>query len=187
MEQRLLELVFAGNGDPQLVEVRFVDRIAGRTCASVRGKTSGAYRNVGTFQWTSAVRALCVLLVRTKLASLRGGEPFVVRMSGELGSPAASLDYALTKQPRWLCEMFGTVGRGSAFAQRLFLRTNSNRKRPGPVTISLNERYLAASDLSINCGTQRIDSFEQLQKLYLAMEGASSQQEDVVKSDRIAA
>jgi hypothetical protein len=108
-------------------------------------------------------------------------------MSGGLGSPAASLDYALTKQPRWMCEMFGTDSGGNAFAQRLFLRTNSNRKRPGPVIISLNQRCLATSDLSIFWGDQKIDSCEELQKLFFLIDGTTGHQEEIVNGDRIAA
>jgi hypothetical protein len=187
MGQRLLELVFAGGDEPQLVEIRFTDRVASRTCVSVRGKTSGAFRDVGTFQWTSAVRAMCSLMVRTKIASLDEGEPVMVGITGGLGSSAASLDYALTKQPRWICEMFGTDGRGSALAQRLFLRTNSNRKRPGPVTIAVNEKLLAASDLSIFLENQRIDSIEKLQGLSLLVDGALRPRAEVAKAVKIAA
>ena len=103
---------------------------------SVRGKTSGAFRGAGTFQWSSAVRAVaCVLLKAKLIEDLSFVEPM---LTGESKSLAASLDYALTKQPGWILDMFGVSTNGTSHAKRLFKVTNSHRKRGGPVSISLN-------------------------------------------------
>jgi hypothetical protein len=62
-------------------------------------------------------------------------EPLLI---GGAGSLAVSLDYALTKRPVWLVDMFGESENGRILARRLFRVTNSHRKRSGPVAISLN-------------------------------------------------
>jgi hypothetical protein len=113
---------------------------------SVRGKTTGAIvEALGTFQWTSAVRALCAVLVRAKIASVEGSTP--TPLWGEAGSLASSLDYAICKQPLWLVEMFGTLPTGDCVAKRLFRVTNSSRKRPGPVVVGLNSNLLSAENI----------------------------------------
>ena len=115
---------------------------------SVRGKTTGAcVEALGTFQWTSAVRALCAILVRAKLASVEGSNP--TPLWGEGGSLASSLDYAICKQPLWLAEMFGTLPNGECAAKRLFRVTNSSRKRPGPVVVGLNLNLLPAEHIQL--------------------------------------
>jgi hypothetical protein len=59
-------------------------------------------------------------------------------LSGGSRSLAASLDYAITKQPAWILDMFGVLSNGKTQTRRLFRVTNSHRKRGGPVSISLN-------------------------------------------------
>jgi hypothetical protein len=56
-------------------------------------------------------------------------------IDGQGDSPAASLDYALSKQPLWLQDMFGVTPHGKAISKLLFRRMNPDRKRPGPVTV----------------------------------------------------
>jgi hypothetical protein len=103
---------------------------------SVRGRTTGAYRGVGTFNWSSAVRAMACLFLKAKLIDENDRvEPLLI---GGAGSLAVSLDYALTKRPVWLVDMFGESESGRILARRLFRVTNSHRKRSGPVAISLN-------------------------------------------------
>lgn len=103
---------------------------------TVRGKTHGAYRTCGSFQWSSAVRGMaCIFLSARLLEDLAPGEPM---LTGEAKSLASSFDYALSKQPAWLLDMFGVSQSGQAHARRLFRVTNSHRKRGGPVAVSLN-------------------------------------------------
>ena len=167
MTQRSCELQFAGGADVQLIEVRFSDAGTTTQRITVRGKTAGAFRNAGTFQWTSAVRGLCILFARAKMASISGEEITAGHIVGLRASLAASLDYAITKQPVWIRDMFGTDALGGALAQRLISRTNPNRKRPGPVILGLNERALAAADVSITWNGQRALSVDILKKLLL--------------------
>lgn len=111
--------------------------------SSIRGKTCGAYRGAGSFQWTTAVRALCVLLLRS------AATPQGAQLAGMGSSLAASLDYAISKQPTWIAEMFGVDSFGVCTIRRIILRTNSERKRPGPVTLSLNTTYLPADQIEV--------------------------------------
>lgn len=137
---RSLSLYFESG---ELTEVIFQENPAGPARASVRGKTGGAFRTAGSFQWTSAVKALALLVVRTRA----GVEGAIIR--GDGNSLAASLDYAISKQPVWLNEMFGNDQNGVSLARRLILRTNPERKRPGPVTLGINQLYLPTSQIQV--------------------------------------
>jgi hypothetical protein len=130
-----IKLLFFSGASIELIRVD-VSHGSHPTITAIRGKTDGAYRGAGTFQWSSAVRGMAVIFLKAKLTEeLLPGEPM---LSGEERSLAASLDYALTKRPNWLLEMFGVSANGTATARRLFKVTNSHRKRGGPVSLSLN-------------------------------------------------
>ena len=118
----------------------------------MRGKTGGIDRSAGSFQWTSAVKALCLLSIRTKL-----GQRCV---SGETGSLASALDYALGKPPLWLTDIFGVGREGTPISSRLFLRTNPERKRPGPVSISFNPSHLTAEEIQISVAGAEVSAEE---------------------------
>jgi hypothetical protein len=172
MKQRTCELEFAGEADVQLLAVRYVDPALPNGLVTVRGKTSGAFGDAGTFQWTSAVRALCVLFIKAKLAHLSQPEGGVGCILGDKGSLAASLDYAITKQPYWIRDLFGTDASGNSMAKRLISRTNSHRKRPGPVVLSVNARALPASNIYIIWKRQRVESAELLHDLLKSLNSA---------------
>lgn len=139
---RQLKLYFEGG---QLMESQFIDGVTGVVRQSVRGKSGGAYRTAGSFQWTSAVKGLAVLFLTASEGTL---EPLI---KGGSGSLTASLDYAISKQPSWISEMFGCDRDGLCFIRRMILRTNPERKRPGPTVLSLNEKYLPRHAISIFC------------------------------------
>ena len=130
----------------ELVETRFRST-DGWEYRCVRGKTAGAFRGNGSFQWTSAVRAIAALSLRHAIHSTIPSVPQYI--SGGRASLAASLDYAITKVPLWIEEMFGALQNGQIAARRLFLITNPNQKRPGPVTISINASALSPSDIRV--------------------------------------
>ena len=130
----------------ELVHTKFTS-FSGDPLQCVRGKTAGAFRGAGSFQWTSAVRAISALFLRHLISQQI---PTVDnQISGGHSSLASSLDYALSKAPRWLCEMFGTYQNGQITAKRLFLTTNPNQKRPGPVIIAINEAAIAPGDVRV--------------------------------------
>jgi hypothetical protein len=140
-----IDLYFRSCDDslPALVEVAFRRNGDSPVLRTVRGKFCYIVPAGGSFQWTRAVKALTVLLLRTALH----GNSAVIQ--GEAGSLAASLDYALSKEPTWLSEMFGADAQGRAFARRLFYRTNPERKRSGPVIINLNPAIVKAPQIQI--------------------------------------
>jgi hypothetical protein len=158
---RELKLCFESG---QLTEVEFRDPFNEVTRRSIRGKCSGAFRFAGSFQWTSAVRGLALLCVRACAGS---EEPILVGGSGTL---AASLDYAISKQPLWLTELFGCDQAGICLARRVFLRTNSERKRPGPTIVTINNSYLPTSAISIALSGHE-GSREDLAELARALSG----------------
>jgi hypothetical protein len=130
-----IKLLFFSGANIELLRVDFANG-SHPIITSIRGKTNGAYRGAGTFQWSSAVRGMASIFLKAKLiADLNPVEPM---LSGEERSLAASLDYAITKKPNWLLDMFGVSAQGVATARRLFKVSNSHRKRGGPVSISLN-------------------------------------------------
>jgi hypothetical protein len=137
---RTLKLYFEAG---QLIEVYFKEGAASDERCSIRGKTGGAFRQAGSFQWTSAVRALSLLAVKAVAT------PQDAMIQGEAASLAVSLDYAISKQPEWLTDLFGCDHAGISYARRLVLRTNPERKRPGPVVLALNSVYLPASSIEV--------------------------------------
>jgi hypothetical protein len=151
----------------ELVETHFAEGASAEPRVSVRGKTGGAFRAAGSFQWTSAVKALSLLVVKTAT-----GEPSSI-LRGEANSLAASLDYAISKQPQWLAEMFGCDHNGICFARRLILRTNPERKRPGPVTLAINLSYLPWESINVFVDGKRATQ-EQLIELSAKLEGVEA-------------
>ena len=137
---RNLKLYFESG---QLTEVAFQESAQSDVRRGIRGKTGGAFRCAGSFQWTSAVRALSLLMVQTSL------NPQTATIEGYGGSLAASLDYALSKQPVWIADMFGCDPKGICNARRMILRTNPERKRPGPVVLAVNHVYLPATAIEV--------------------------------------
>ena len=103
----------------------------------------------------------------------RLGEIEVAPLTGSRGSFASSLDYAITKQVLWIQDMFGMDGRGMSVAGRVFVRTNPNLKRAGPVMVAINRNFLPVSSLEIEIDGDRQPSRDRLEKLLDKIEGRS--------------
>lgn len=141
-----LTVCFSGR-TPQLTKTIFACAHAGAAAAAriaVRGRDGGAYCGAGSFLWTPAVQGLSLLLLNA--AATRSHEAMLV---GSGKSPALSLSYAISKEPQWLGDVFGYDANGRCFAKRLFKRTNSEGKRPGPIIVALNERLLPATSIEV--------------------------------------
>lgn len=147
MNDSSIVLYFAGNSRLELVRSEFRRGTGQPFTVCIRGKTPGALSKFGSFQWTSGVRAVCAAFLRLVIS--RNSESFDYCLIGGKGSLAASLDYALSKSPSWLTEMFGSGPQGGPYARRLFRISNPNRKRPGPVAVSVNTQAIESKDVLI--------------------------------------
>lgn len=150
---------FQTQGGCELHETMFISG-DGQTLKCVRGRTAGAFRGAGTFQWSSGVRAVAALSLRHILSEM---SPMIDRyISGVHASLASSLDYALCKRPGWLSDMFGVQNSGRLTARRLFLVTNPHQKRPGPVSLAISEVFLPSSDIRVFYNGHQTTDFMEL-------------------------
>lgn len=133
-----MNLTLNFGADSSLLETEFRNSHTGTVHRTSRGKTSGPFRGYGTFQWTNAVKALCVLSLITRASSVQSSSNLLPLLSGSTKSLASSLDYALSKEPLWIQDMFGADSTGRSTTRYLFSRSNSGLKRSGPVTIGFN-------------------------------------------------
>ena len=117
-----LALYFEDPESPELLETHFSHRLLEEEKRTIRGKTRGAFYGYGSFTWSRAVKALCLLLLNTKV----NGETAKPGLLGGKGTLASSLDYSINKEPCWTHEMFGCLTNGEAFLKRLLKRSNSN-------------------------------------------------------------
>ena len=140
-----IELYFSTAHTPILERVRFNYPGISDTRLSVRGKDGGAFKGASAFQWTPAVRALSGLCIRAAIARDDHGAVLV----GGKDTPASSLDYAISKLPCWLMDMFGVNSVGVPLARYLLQRTNPERKRGGEVAIRLRHTLLPSDGISI--------------------------------------
>jgi hypothetical protein len=164
----LLTLTFHGGARPELYRSEFHrgDQVK-FTC--VRGKTAGAIRGAGTFQWTSAVKALALILCKVAAQKFES-EIAPVSISGQNRSLASSLDYAISKQPAWLIEMFGVDSCSNTFLRRVLHRSNPERKLPGPVIISVNPKVITHNNLECWWDGKLLDTKSELMKLIALLE-----------------
>jgi len=166
-----LKMIFCFDNKHEVLELtktQFYHPLHSEPLCCVRGKTTGAHQgSAHSFQWTKAVRALSLLFASTAYSFQAEGKGrnFTTLLTGYQGSLAASLDYALSKQPHWLCDMFGVTKDGDSVARRLILRSNPECKRPGPVSVSLNNRFICPSQIVICDDLGELFDVEQLRIL----------------------
>ena len=163
-----LTLDFMGDDQPELSQTRFCHLLLDRELVCIRGKTAGAYAGCSTFQWTKAVQALALLVIRSKaqvLAPVKFDGFFAPHLIGGASSLAASLDYALDKQTTWLLEMFGWDRAGIPTARRIIHRTNPGRKRPGPVALSFSRLFLEDTALSLSLNSRPLTTLEEVVRI----------------------
>ena len=141
-----ISLYFVDSVAPSLNETRVNQTHTQEPLRATRGKTSGAYIGYGTFQWTTAVRALCVLMLETKISGCGSSDGMI---QGGRPSLACSLDESINKGTSWLADMLGCSVSGKLLAKSVILRTNSSLKRPGLVTLRINPRQLLPKDIKI--------------------------------------
>ena len=139
-----LSLWFSTRDRMELTRTSFRSPYIPDEIVAVRGKTGGAYRTSITFQWTCAVQAVCILLLRTVARCKLGHQSAPPLLHGGKGSLAASLDSSISKQTAWQ-DLFGATAGGEPLIRRIISRSNAGLRRAGPVVLSLNERILPPS------------------------------------------
>lgn len=156
-----LELHFSPGSSAQLRKAVFSHPKLSSPIVSVRGKGGGAVASDSSFQWTRAVQAFVLLVLDAKAD---GGV-----LEGEESTPAASLDYAISKQTAWLADMFGRFDSGALIYKRAFKRSNPERKRSGPVIVSLNQAFLPCENIKVIIGEAELTDERQLRVLRAAV------------------
>src|SRR4051794_3294540 len=108
-----LILHFMGTDTPELRRTDFFHPVyapGGRH--TIRGKKPRAHPGFRSFQWSPAVKVLVAYLLRCAAWARRGGDrqsgAECPALEGGPGTPAASLNWALSKQNAWVCDMFGS-------------------------------------------------------------------------------
>jgi len=150
--------------EPALDSMRFTSPLTENVSISAyRGAQIASWTGERCFRWTSAVCALSYLAVRYREMS-KPGSPIPV-LEGYGGSMAASLDYALSKKPAWLLDVFGVTQKGDPIALRLFQRRNGCRKLPGPVLIRFNPNMLAPENVQIHLNGRLLTEGHDLEAL----------------------
>jgi hypothetical protein len=145
-----MSLKFLSNeSSAELFESEFSCSLVGRILRCARGRKALAGSLEGTFQWTSAVQSMSAATIKCKLADLTGAGPHAAALSSDSTSWALPLDFALSKKPHWLLDMFGVDSSGMPIIKRLFIRMNPEKKRPGPARVSINPAFLAPQNIAI--------------------------------------
>lgn len=135
----------------ELTKTTFSCRLNQKNIVGVRGKSSGAFKNASSFQWTPAIQGLMVLFLKASYYYQSGEkekleDPILI---GDVGSLASSLDAAQLKKVFWMCDLFGIHADGSLILRRILRITNSGRKYPGGVMIGFNNIFLHPRNIFI--------------------------------------
>jgi hypothetical protein len=156
------------DNQPALDSIHFRSPLTQNVSISAyRGTQITVWGGEQCFRWTSAVCALSYLAVRYR--EMNGPMSTFPILQGYGGSMAASLDYALSKRPAWLVDVFGVTSKGDPNALRLFQRRNGCRKRSGPVEIRFNPHILSAEDIQIHLDGRLLSETHEIQALAIQL------------------
>jgi hypothetical protein len=78
--------------------------------------------------------------------------------------------------------MFGSTPGGGLFAKRLFRITNPNRKRPGPVALSVNRNLIQAESIQVVWNSRKVDDPKDLALILAAIEAQEGMLEEVAEA-----
>jgi hypothetical protein len=161
-----LRLWFTEDSTVELSKTEFASPLLSgkRVCSRTNNHT--AIGMTGSFRWSSAVKAMCLLFAQHRLP-LTSGEHTTnqILFSGGRGSLAASLDAALAKQPTWLLDVFGGDAQGNSLLRRLVSRDNPELKRPGPVTVFLKSNLLNSITVSLYLNGPELKEEHEIKRL----------------------
>jgi RNA polymerase sigma-70 factor, ECF subfamily len=165
----------SGGSGPELLATRFqpspMYEGAGQERRADRGKPAGDAdpRAQGFFPWTSAVKALAMFLLLWAAWARRrqqDGSASKPVFQGMRGSPASSLNDALTKKNAWLAGIFGSDEDGDPLALQLLRRINPDLKRGGePVSLSLNTQMLPPEKITVFLDGAPVEDPAELERL----------------------
>jgi len=138
-----------------------------------RGRSSSAVRGTCPLPWSAAVRAFVRLAITVALQRFneRGpaDDPFAFGLIGEKGSLCRSLDYAISKKPDWIMDLFGYDSEGDSYVGRFFWRDNPEGKREGPTKVTLNTKMIAPEMISVRLHGDTIVDRERLVAVLAAL------------------
>jgi diguanylate cyclase (GGDEF)-like protein len=137
---------------------------------SERGREEGPREGGLSFPWSAAVKALAAYVLRYAAWGRRQRQGDCPILEGGRGTAAATLNYALSKKPDWLCDMFGADNLGSAFLPDLLKRRNPDLKREGvPVELWLDPRSLPPEQVEIVVAERRVEDAAEMEELAVAI------------------
>lgn len=153
---------------PSLERFEFHHKLHPAPLIAVRGKTAGAYSKMGTFQWTSGVQGLTILILRTLLAGQNGNaqeKSPILNIEGGKGSLAAALDSAIDKRTSWIIDMFGVDSDERPLARRIIKRSNPGGRRAGLIALSLTREFFAPGAIEVFCSGKTVADARALEYL----------------------
>jgi hypothetical protein len=165
--------------EPELLRTEFYHPAYARDGRrTVRGKDEGAHQADGTFQWSAAVKVLVAYLLRcaawARACPIRNPGERCPVLEGGRSSPAASLNFALSKQNAWICDMFGSDAHGRPhLVADLMLRSNADLKRKRePVVLRLNPITLPPRQIEVMVGGKLLEKPDEIERLAAAIEAS---------------
>ncbi len=173
-----LKLYFLDGEGPELDQTEFFHPAYGEKLVARRGrgKDPGDSR---PFAWGPGTRAVSLLALRHKNRVIGSEEPFHAGvLCGGKGSLAASLDYAISKEPNWIVDMFGLSEPGRSIAKSVFVRVNPERKRPGPVIVRIDSDEVNPENVEIFRNGTRVVAPEELREMAEQIEKAAREPGD---------
>lgn len=171
-----LQLVSSG-ASVELSSTLFNCPVSSEQYRSVRGKVAHGSGRTGTFPWTAGVMGLVCTLLKAKLASVLPDSDCWLTATGFSSSESAfatSFDSALSKCPNWLLDMLGTDSRGVSHSRRMFIRINAEKRRPGPVIVAVNSKFLPPTGIAVELDGKVIESPLPLKRLLASINSSSS-------------
>lgn len=177
----ILKLYFTKNEEGcALNQITFASDHSSKPLISRRGESN--LKN-GSFKWTPAVKSLSLFFIKASLnlsSKEDNNEPL---LSGYQGSSAASLDYALSKQPIWMNEMFGADHAGKSILFKLIRRENTELKRPGPVSIYLSPLAEREVKIEIYLNDLLVNDIDILHELIATLDQFKNSNKPISKKD----
>ena len=145
-----IKLYFSGDKHPELFRISFYHPLLNEARICVRGKSTAAFAADGSFQWSSAVRALSILLLKAAADRLNPYSSSDAILEGGKNTLTASLDYALAKEPLWISDVFGKDKNSRPLSRKLFRRSNPEGIHDGPRAVSLADNYWSKIEIFID-------------------------------------